>query len=460
MSTELVIPPPALAHGAEQPLQISHVLGALSYALDLTEGQPPGHSIRCCWIGIHIGQALGLSDSEQHDLYYALLLKDAGCSSNAARLCELYGSDDRTVKRGFKVVDSDSTAQLLHFVVTHAGLNQGLAMRLRRLLTVARDGSKATDEMIQTRCERGASISRQLGFNERVASAIHSLDEHWNGRGRPDQLQGESIPLGARVALLAQVVDVFHVVGGREAALKEVQKRSGSWFDPQLVAVLQRAGADESFWNGLAAANVEQRVQALSPAAQAIPATEAQLDAIAEAFGQVIDAKSPYTAGHSSRVSAYVEAVARDLGLSSERCRWLRRGALLHDLGKLGVSNAILDKPGKLTEPEWEEMRRHAEYSEQILERIVPFRRLANVAAAHHERLDGKGYPRGIDARAITLETRIITVADIFDAITAERPYRAAVPIPETLEIMAGMVGTAIDADVFEALGRVCDRGL
>ena len=127
-------------------------------------------------------------------------------------------------------------------------------------------------------------------------------------------------------------------------------------------------------------------------------------------------------------------------------------------MGKLGVSNSVLDKPGKLDAAEWEAVKRHAAYTEAILSRIEAFAELARVSAAHHERLDGGGYPRGLKGDEITLETRIITTADIFDAITAERPYRGAIPIPRTLEMMAENVGTAIDARCFAALKAALAR--
>jgi HD-GYP domain-containing protein (c-di-GMP phosphodiesterase class II) len=147
--------------------------------------------------------------------------------------------------------------------------------------------------------------------------------------------------------------------------------------------------------------------------------------------------------------------LGESLDLPEERRRWLKRGALLHDVGKLGVSNAILDKPGKLDEAEWAAVRQHAVYTESILGRIRNFDELARVSAAHHERLDGGGYPRGLKAADIAMETRIITTADIFDAITAERPYRGAVPVEKTLAIMADTVGTAIDADCFAHLQKI-----
>ena len=194
------------------------------------------------------------------------------------------------------------------------------------------------------------------------------------------------------------------------------------------------------------------------PAGHEFPLDEDYLDDIATAFGQVVDSKSPYTSGHSARVALYTDMIAEELGLSGPRRRWLRRGALLHDVGKLGVSNSVLDKAGALDRVEWDAVKLHAEYSERILSRIDAFAELARVAGAHHERLDGTGYPRGLKADEINIETRIITTADIFDAITAERPYRGAIPVPKALEMMAQTVGTALDPECFAALKRAIDR--
>ncbi|MBN2679838.1 MAG: HD domain-containing protein, partial [Acidithiobacillaceae bacterium] len=159
-----------------------------------------------------------------------------------------------------------------------------------------------------------------------------------------------------------------------------------------------------------------------------------------------------YTHDHSRRVSLYADGIAVEMGLTAEHRRCLRRGALLHDVGKLGVSNHILDKPGKLDDLEWEEVRRHAGLTKNVLERIFHFQEMAAIAGAHHERLDGKGYPLGLQAPDISMETRIITTADIFDAITAKRPYRDAVPVARTLAIMEQETGKAIDPDCLEAL--------
>lgn len=438
-------------------IHLSELIGALSHALDITEGQPAGHCIRCCWIGMHIGRAAGLSDHQLWDLYYTLLLKDLGCSSNAARICELYLTDDLHFKRDFKSV-GDSLPQVLRFVLKHTGLKAGLAERFRNVLTILRDGSEIAHELIATRCQRGAEIARLLRFPEQVAVGIYSLDEHYNGLGKPDGLAGAAIPIYARIALLAQVIDVFHTAAGRQAALDEARLRSGRWFDPQLVQAFEQVAGADPFWDMLDNSGIDAAVLALEPANHAVPVDDDYLDDIAAAFGQVVDSKSPYTSGHSARVALYTDMIAETMGLSFERRRWLKRGALLHDVGKLGVSNSVLDKAGKLDSAEWAEVKLHASYTEAILSRIGAFAELARVAAAHHERLDGGGYPRGLTANAISLETRIITTADIFDAITAERPYRGAIPIPRTLEIMAETVGSAIDADCFAALKLALER--
>ncbi|MDP4002576.1 HD-GYP domain-containing protein [Methylobacterium sp. NEAU K] len=439
--------------GASNDLRLSDILAALSHALDLTEGQPAGHCVRATFIGMHVGRALGLPTRELWELYYTIMLKDLGCSSNAARICALYLSDDIGFKRDFKTV-SDSLPKVLGFVFSHTGLKAGLAERFRAVLNILQNGGTIVDDLIQTRCQRGAEIAARLRFPAAVCAAIHGLDEHWNGKGRPDHRAGPEIPLYARIALLAQVADVFHTAAGPAAALAEIRSRSGTWFDPHVVACFVRATAAPHFWETLGSGDVEAAVSALEPAQSLIVVDEDYLDDIARAFAQVIDAKSPFTSGHSERVAVYADMVAAELGLDGQRRRWLRRAALLHDIGKLGVSNAILDKAGKLDDDEWRDMRAHALLSETILTRVPAFRDLARIGGAHHERLDGRGYPRGLKAEEIALETRIVSVADVFDALTADRPYRAAMPLPKALGIMRADLDTAFDPFCFAALER------
>jgi HD-GYP domain-containing protein (c-di-GMP phosphodiesterase class II) len=187
-------------------------------------------------------------------------------------------------------------------------------------------------------------------------------------------------------------------------------------------------------------------------------ADEDYLDDIAQAFARVIDAKSPFTSGHSQRVAVFTDLIAEEVDFDVARRRWLKRVALLHDIGKLGVSNCVLDKPGKLDDIEWVSMRRHAELSEEILSRIASFADLSRVAGAHHERLDGKGYPNGLSGDEIDLDTRIISTADVFDALTADRPYRAAMPVSRALAILWEGAGKSHDPVCIAALERALTR--
>lgn len=385
------------------------------------------------------------------DVYYAVLLKDLGCSSNAARIAELYVADDRRFKQDWKVAGTSLPA-VLQFVFANTGQGASLRRKISAIGNILKNGDAIAQEMIQTRCTRGADIARKLRFGDAVATGIYHLDEHWDGSGRPDRLEGEAIPLASRLALLAQVADVFLQHGGREAAMAEVASRAGGWLDPDLCAAFVTLGRDEQFWHALGSPFLDAIVAAEAPTGGRIVVDDEYLDDIAAAFGEVVDAKSPYTGGHSGRVADYTKAMGGLMGLAEDRQRWLHRGALLHDVGKLGVSSLVLEKPGKLDDEEWVEMRGHAETTREVLGRIECLADLADAAAAHHERLDGKGYPLGLAQRQICRETRIISVCDFYDALTADRPYRAAMPVEKALSIIEGEVGKAVDGEAFEAL--------
>ncbi len=440
---------------------LAEILGAFSHALDVTEGQPAGHSLRACWIGMGLGREIGLGEAELRELFYTVLLKDLGCSSNAARVAALFAGNDRQLKREFKLI-GPAPEDFGAFVMGRAGEEAraeegGKGAVVDNILAHA---GEIMTGLIDTRCTRGADIARQLRFSETVALAIAGLDEHWDGSGLPHGVAGEAIPLGSRIALLAQVAEVFFTAGGAKQAREEIAARSGGWFDPALAGAFARISAAPGFWEALAANDLDAHLFAMAPARCAVAVDEAYLDDIAAGFGHVIDAKSPFTGGHSERVGQIADALAARLGLDEAARRGLRRSAMLHDVGKLGVSSRILEKPGKLDGGEWRTMQSHAALTTDILGRISVMRDMAVIAGSHHERLDGKGYPLGLDARMIALETRIITVADFFDALTADRPYRAAMPAERAFAIMAEEAGTGIDAGCFAALQAVVAEGL
>ncbi len=431
-------------------LRLGEILGALSHALDMTEGQPKGHCIRCAWIGMQVAEALNLPHETRKDLYFTLLMKDTGCSSNAARINQLYMMDDLAFKRNFKRVNG--CRQGMPFLMRSTAKGAPTLTRLKRLGHVIVKKESINVELIQTRCGRGAEIARRMRFSEEVAEAIAALDEHWDGGGRPLGMRQEHIPLMSRIALMAQVTDVFVMDFGAEEAAAELEARSGIWFDPDLIPVFTRIIRRPGFATELKSPSLEQEVFSSAHALQIAEVDEDYLDEISHAFALVIDAKSPFTHGHSERVARYTRMICHQLDLPPAQIRWMARAALLHDIGKLGISNSILDKPGKLSPEEMEVIRKHPVWGHDVLSRVGAFREMADVIVAHHERPDGMGYPYGLSGDQLTLEMRILAVADIFDALTADRPYRAALPLEEAYAIMDKMAGAGLDPDCYAAL--------
>jgi putative nucleotidyltransferase with HDIG domain len=439
-----------------QDLRLSELIGALSFALDITEGQPAGHAARSCVIGTRLAAHLGLSEEERFSLFYALLLKDCGCSSIGSQVAELYGHDDQAVKRTLRAIDHRKPIAVLGHAIRNTepgGGWAGAASRVRRFAGLLRNGASSARELNTIRCDRGADIARMVGLDERGVDGIRSINEHWDGGGIPDGIAGEEIPLLARIMSIAQAVEVELTRGGAQHALEVLQSRAGTWFDPSLAADLVLAASAPDFWEGLDGEGDMHAVLApLEPGDRLIVADETRMDRVAEAFARVIDAKSPYTARHSDGVARFAVLIAERLGFEPRDVRDLRRAGLLHDIGKLGVSSRILDKPGKLDDDEWKQMRRHPELTARILGQVEQLRDLAAMAAAHHERLDGRGYHLGLTAEQLSPSARVLAVADVAEALSADRPYRAGLAPDVVLDIIGKDAGTALDADAFVAL--------
>ena len=435
------------------------IISALSFALDLTEGAVPGHALRSCILGMRIAAKAGLSHEQLGDLYYALLLKDVGCSSNAARMCQIVGGDDRAIKAGVKLEDwtqpnrpSLSTLKLLWGTVLPEG---NFAERIARIAKIGRTQHANNAEMIGLRCDRGASIIRKIGLREATAQAVFSLDEHWNGSGYPERLTGENISILSRIAGVAQHLDVFASETTPENAIAVLIQRSGTWFDPSLVRIAIALDKERALWqDGLASvdeAQVRAAVLALEPG-ESLQLGAAEIDRVCEAFSDVVDAKSPFTSRHSRGVAEAADLISATLGYSLERRQVVHRAALLHDLGKLRVPNSILDKPGKLTDEEFKVIKEHPALSQQIMARIPAFREMAVIAGAHHEKLDGTGYPNRVGADLLGPEARLIAVADVYGALSEDRPYRESLDLSQINAIMTKDIPHKLDPECYEAL--------
>ncbi|MEQ9460476.1 MAG: HD domain-containing protein [Phycisphaeraceae bacterium] len=414
MTTTLFRDDLLLTHTKQQDLKLSEIVSALSYALDITEGQPEGHAIRSCLIGMRLAEEINLSSDDRSALFYALLLKDLGCSSNAAKVCYLFGADEHNVKHDFKFINWQNIFNMLPYIMRNVAPKGTLHERLTRFLAVAVSGRKGAKQLVKIRCERGAAI--------------------------------------------AQTAEVFATRYGLPAALEIVRDRRGTWFDPQLVDAFRTIARDETFWTNTLSPGHRAYLPHFEPEDRLLHADDAMIDRIAQAFGQVIDAKSPWTACHSQGVSDVAVGIAQTLGLPEHDITRLRRAGLLHDIGKLGVSNAILDKPGKLTDYEFNALKAHPDHTFRILSRSVCFAPIVELAARHHEKLDGSGYHRGLQSHELSQTDCILAVADMYEALAAKRPYRKDLTDGEVFDILNKQIGTKLCPETINALKTFIDQ--
>lgn len=410
---------------------LSEILAAMSSALDLTEGQEPGHTVRTCIIGMRLAEELDLSSFDRVALYGALLLKDSGCSGNSHRLAEL--------------LNDGSPAEPRLSVSGTRSVREKLGSLLRRT-------AAGPEDIPLTRGQRGEGIALRLGFSTATAEAIRGIDEHWDGSGEPDGLIGHEIPLFSRIILLAQSVDAYYSKRGPLAAMKMAREKSGEWFDPALARIVRSWREETSWWEQLHSPGATGIAISLEPQQHTRYVDDNGLDEVARAFAEIIDSKSPFTYQHSTNVAKYARAVAYELGFEKQEVRVINRAALLHDVGKLGVPSRILDKAGPLTQEERAEMQRHPLYTWEILQRVGAFSSFARTAALHHEKLDGSGYPWGVRGEDLDLPARILCVADMYEALTANRPYRAGLGRETALKIIREGSGKHVCPVAAEAL--------
>lgn len=422
----------------------------------------PGHALRSCVLGMRLGEALYLPAARMGNLYYALLLKDVGCNNNFDHLTEILGDDKHSSRsEGDKEDGNDQSPRGLSMFTVLWGTGQGHQGPLRRaanLLHLGFGQRRKHEAIVSLRCDRGARILRKLGLGDGVAEAVRGADEKWDGSGFPGRRTRHHIPLESRIIAVAQFLDVYAFEHGREAAIRVLEERSERWFDPKIVRLavqLNRQGTLYRYASHVTP-EIETRAAVLDLAPDGIGQLKAgDIDLICEAFSDVVDAKSSFTFRHSVGVTQIAIEMARVLGLTKERTRLVHRAALLHDLGKLRVPNSILDKPGKLDEAEWAVMREHPALTAAILRRVRQFDELASIAGAHHEKLDGTGYPDRLLAQDLSLEARILAVADIYGALIEDRPYRSGMSAEQALGIIETSKGCKLDADCIAALEQV-----
>jgi putative nucleotidyltransferase with HDIG domain len=403
-------------------LRLAELLAALSLETDLAMGHPPEEAVRACLLATALARALRLPEARVADAYWTSMLAHVGCTAFAHEQAALFGGDELLVNDLGSRADLGDPRDALRFMVELAR-GRSLPKRASIFFNAIVQGKRLDEQLSVAVCEVGATMARRLGLPDAVQSAFQQLFERWDGRGRPRGLRGDAIDLPARISQFAHQTTVILRVGGVDAALATARKRSGGAFDPKLVEVFTRDAA------GLLAAATEEdpwtAVLAAEPQPHAMT-SDAGVDEIARAFGDVVDLKTPFLAGHSPGVARLAEGAARTAGAGEKDLVAVRRAALLHDIGRAAVPNRVWEKPGPLTRGEWEQVRLHPYHTERILTRSPVLGAFATLAGMHHERLDGSGYFRQSERGALPFLARVLAAADAYQGMTEARPHRPA----------------------------------
>ncbi|MDP9341014.1 MAG: LuxR C-terminal-related transcriptional regulator [Actinomycetota bacterium] len=431
-----------------QPFQVrlAELVATLSLGTDLGLGQPMEHIIRQTLIALRMSELLGLDESERAVVYYAGLLAWVGCHTDAYEQAKWFG-DDLTIKADGFLVDDAGPRWLL----SHLGSGRPLLERAR--LGVAFIGAARRKAIVDLGAHWLAAdgLARHLGLSDDVRQSLRESYERWDGKGAVGA-KGEDIRLTSRLVCLADIVAVFHRHGGLDAAVEVARERSGTHLDPALVDLF--CSQAPVLLSDLDSASSWETVLAAEPQLEMV-ISEDRFDEVLEAIGDFVDLKSPFTIGHSRAVAHLAAEAGRIYGLGDAEATTLRRAGLLHDIGRLGVSNAVWDKRGELTQAETERVRLHPYLSERMLAFSPPLATLGAIAVQHHERLDGSGYPRGLSGDAITPAGRILGAADAYHAMIELRPHRAArSPDEAASELRAEAVAGRLDGDAVDTVLR------
>jgi HD-GYP domain-containing protein (c-di-GMP phosphodiesterase class II) len=440
--------------GVPARLRLADVLAGLSVACDLGFGLPPETAMRSCVIATGLAREVGLPDDEVSDTYYASLLFHSGCPAFSHETAALFGNELTLLGAVAKtnIADPDDwTATLL----PEATRGMPATARERFADLVVREGPEFGRQFDVAACEVASAVARRVGLGDGVQRALAESVEWWNGTGPPAGLRGDDIALPARIARAAADAGVLAGWGGLAAAVDGLRARAGTVLDPSVVAAFGRHAprlvAEASD------ADVRARVLELEPE-PSLERPAGELREIAAAFGDAADLKVPALHGHSAGVAGLATDAAQRLRVDARTVGTLEVAALLHDLGRLAISNVVWEKPAALTPAEREQVRLHAYHSERILARSAALEPAARVAGMHHERLDGSGYHRSSAAREQPVAVRILAAADAFQAMTQPRAHRAARTGEEAAgelrrESAAGRLDADCVAAVLEAAG-------
>lgn len=443
----------------ERPIRAAELVAALSIATDLGTGQPLEHAIRSAVLAVRLGELAGASADELADTYYVALLHASGCTSNGHEAGQLFG-DDIAHRAAFYLIDPTKPDEVVEFYRAFVGLGRPPEVRARMFEQAMAEAGPRARESLETMCEVAQRFAVWLGLRASIEEALAYVFARWDGLGFP-AVAGEGIPLSIRLLHVAKDASLFLSAAGLERACAVLEERSDAAYDPRLAELAVRN------LDTMLGELDESRLWDYALAIEPSPPVWLHGDAIDAGFATIAaitGLKSPWLREHCTAVAELAEAAAWRANLDEDTVTLVRRAALAHDLGRVGVPNSIWEKPTSLAFGEWERVRLHAHFSERAFAQSPVLAPIGRIAGAHHERLDGSGYHRGVRAPDVDEAARILAAADCYVAMREARPHRpaldAATAEAELLREVAegGLCADAVAAVLAAAGHRVSKR--
>jgi HD-GYP domain-containing protein (c-di-GMP phosphodiesterase class II) len=432
----------------EPPIRAAEVVGALSLATDLGTGQPLEHALRSAVLAVRLGELAGASAEELADTYYVALLHASGCTSNGHEANQLFG-DDIEHRAAFFLIDTTNPAEVLAFYRAYVGAGRPPEVRTALVEQAMANAGTRGRESFAAMCEVAQRFAGWLDLGAGIQAALEYVFARWDGRGFPD-ISGEEIPLPMRLLHVGRDISLFLSASGSDEARVVIERRAGAAYEPRLADLAVQNFGD--LIGDLDEARMWEQAVESEPFPQVRIAGE-RVDAAFTAIAALTGLKSPWLREHSTGVAELAEAAAWRMGHPADVVTLVRRAALAHDLGRVGVSNAIWEKPGPLGFGEWERVRLHPHYTERAFAQSPALARIGTVAGSHHERLDGSGYHRGTRGADLDQPARILAAADCYGAMREARPYRPALDPPAAeAELMREADEGRLDPDAVDAV--------
>ncbi|HEY1842376.1 MAG TPA: HD domain-containing phosphohydrolase [Mycobacterium sp.] len=440
-------------------IRLAELVASLSLATDLGLGQPQEHVLRQTVIATRLAAAAGLPDDRQAAVFYVSLLAWVGCVADSHELVRWFG-DDLRVRADSYLVDK-AGFPMLRFLLGHLTEGRPPLQRITMLGRFFAEGLVDISNSFVAHCQTASDVADRLQLHPDVQKALHHAFERWDGKGVPKRLRGNQIEQVMRIVQIADDAEVHLRIGGTQAALDMLRARSGSEFDPALVALC--CSRQSEILGGL------DTVDTWSTVIDGCSALDCRigdsdLTPMLEIFADYADLKSPWFLGHSRAVAALAAAAAGDEGMSPADVALVERAALVHRIGSIGVSTGIWNKVGPLSESERERVRTVPYLTERVLCRQPLLAEIGSIAGMAYERMDGSGYPRGLNGHAITMPARLLAASAVYQALGEARPHREALPPAERAaavraEVSAGRLdATAVHAVLAAAGHRVARR--